>query len=226
MRNRVTSCARRVTNQVWHSDIALVYAAVVLALYLYRILVGGPAAGRMVSWASTNIHNLVSHPLNVLLVSPFVVEDGLELLSLPVLMVAYAVAQHRLGRAPTLVAIAIGHLLATLLVAPLLVSRITKGWLPRSLINADDVGFSYGLACVLGLLTCTIHGRRRWIYVAVLLAVMGHSAILGSPPVRLVTTTFTDVGHTIALLTGFCLAVLPGALARPNTTGKPVAPVP
>lgn len=192
----------------------------VLAVFVFvRVYDGGALRDSVIAAASTNLDNLQADTFTVLLYSAFVVEKATGLLLLPVLVIAFAVAQHRLGRLPLLVTITVGHLLATLFVAPLLVHGITEGFLPQSISHVTDVGFSYGLAAVTGLLACTVPGRwRRVGYVLVVVAAWSWVIILG--PVlhlHLFRPSFTDAGHTIALFTGLALSTLPGATASTTT---------
>lgn len=213
VQSRISAAVRRLLHQIRRSDIALGYAGIVLILFVGAHVFGQESFRHLVESSSTNLANLRTHPLYVLGASAFVVEDGMALLSLPLLVVSYAVAQHRLGRGPLLVAIVIGHLLATLFVAPLLAAGISQGWLPQAIATESDVGFSYGMACVFGLLSCTIRpGRRRQGYIAAILTWWGWPLLLA--PLHLGHPTFTDVGHVIAVLTGLALAVLPGAATR------------
>ncbi len=200
----------------WHlvvrSDVALGYAGVVLGMFAYMEVARGSAAQTLVAQASTNLENLQAHPLRVLTWSAFVVSGPAEMLLLPVLVVAYAVAQYHFGRAAVVVTVIIGHLLATLCVAVMLVTGIFHGVLQPTLRYATDVGFSYGLACVSGLLVVAVpRGRWRVLYGAALFVVWSWAILLGPPLLRLTSPTFTDVGHTLAVLTGLALSTLPGS---------------
>lgn len=221
---RFRSGAERLLRDALTSDIALGYAALVLGVFVFiRVYDGGALRDSVIAAASTNLDNLQADTFTVLLYSAFVVEKATGLLLLPVLVIAFAVAQHRLGRLPLLVTITVGHLLATLFVAPLLVHGITEGFLPQSIVHVTDVGFSYGLAAVTGLLACTIAGRwRRVGYVLLVIVAWSWVIILG--PVlhlHLFRPSFTDAGHTIALFTGLALSTLPGSLT--STKQPPVS---
>ena len=201
----VARAVRGVAALVARSDVALVYAAIVLAVFAWVEIAGDPT---IVANASTNLANLQSHPIQVLFSSAFVVSAPADLVALPGLVVVYALAQNQLGRAATLVTIAVGHVLASLCVAVLLVTGIFHGFLTPEIATVVDVGFSYGLACVMGVLRASVSRRYRAWYVAGLLALWSWPIVLGSPMLRLTTTSFTDVGHTLALLTGFGLSTL------------------
>jgi hypothetical protein len=69
-----------------------------------------------------------------------------------------------------------------------------------------------GLACVSGLLLVVVpRGRWRVLYVTGLLGAWSWAILLGPPLLHLTSPTFTDVGHTLALLTGLGLGTLPGS---------------
>jgi hypothetical protein len=104
------------------------------------------------------------------------------------------------------VAFAVGHIGATLLVAAGLTSAVEFGWLPAAVSRATDVGMSYGAAAVLGTLTCALPRRWRAGWVGWWLAV-GVTAVLMS-------REFTDVGHTVALVLGMVLSTRFGRPAR------------
>ena len=204
----VAQAARSLLALVVRSDIGLGYAAIVLAVFTWVEIAADPA---IVTHASTNLANLRSHPVEVLFSSAFVVSAPADLVALPVLVVVYALAQREFGRVATLVTITIGHVLATLCVAVLLATGIFHGFLEPSIETAVDVGFSYGLACVMGLLRARVSRRYQVAYAVGLLLLWSWPVLLGSPMLRLTTTTFTDAGHTLALLTGFGLSTLAGS---------------
>ena len=62
-----------------------------------------------------------------------------------------ALAELLWGSSALVVAFGVGHIGATLLVAPGLTAAIEQGWLPGSVTRATDVGMSYGAAAVLGI---------------------------------------------------------------------------
>jgi hypothetical protein len=199
--------ARLVATIVLRSDIALGYATIVVVVFAWVELTSDSS---LVAHASTNLVNLQSHPVQVLFSSAFFVSAPSDLAALPVLVVVYALAQQQLGRAATIVSIVIGHVLATLCVAVLLVTGIFHGFLRPSIATAVDVGFSYGLACVMGVLRASVPRRFQVAYVIALLALWSWPVVLGSPLLHLTGTSFTDAGHTLALLTGFGLSTLAG----------------
>lgn len=212
-RAQVRALARRAWRLVRGSDLALAYSVVVVAVALVLAVLPRDVHDRVVLQSSTNLANLRDHPFEVLLASAFVVSDVLGLWMVPFLALAYATAQRWLGRGPTVVAALVGHVGATLLVASVLVAGIRHGRLAASVAHEPDVGISYGLACVAGLITPRLPVSYRPWYVAGLVVFF-----VGPLVIR---PTFTDLGHTCALLLGFGLALLAArAASAAGTAGE------
>lgn len=191
------------------SDVAIVYGAAVVLIAVVLQLLPDSAHQDVVLKCSTNLANLREHPIYVLLVSAFVVSSLGGLWMVPWLVLSYAAAQRWLGRTATIFAALLGHVGATLFVAVLLTAGIWHGLVPRWLARAPDVGVSYGLACLAGLLVVRVPKPWRAYYLATV-------TIFFAAPL-LVRPTFTDVGHTTALVTGFGLALL---AARAAAAGR------
>jgi hypothetical protein len=179
-------------------DLAWTYAAVVLVVAI--VLHALPRTHTLVLDSSTNLDNLRHRPLLVLVVSAFVVAPLTGLWILVPLVVVFGAAQRRFGRAATAVVAVLGHVGATLLVAVLLAAGITAGRLDPAVAGAEDVGVSYGLAAVAGVLVVRLPPRRRPWYVAGLL-------VLTAGPL-LLDPDFSGVGHVVAVLIGLALAVV------------------
>jgi hypothetical protein len=181
------------------TDLAWAYAAVVVVVAVVARALPGTSE-ELVLDTSTNLDNLRQTPVLVLVASAFVVSPLWGLWILVPLVVAFGAAQRWLGRAATLIVAILGHVGATLFVAVLLAAGIDRGWLDPALAREPDVGVSYGLAAVAGLLTAQIpDGRRRWYVLALLVVAAGPLAV---------RPTFTYVGHSIAVLLGLALAVM------------------
>jgi len=188
------------------ADLAIAYA-VVLVVVAVVIGVQPVAEGRrLVLESSTNLENLRIAPLVVLFVSAFVTSSLTGLWIVAPVLWAYAVAQRWLGRGPTILVAAFGHVFATLAVAVLLASGIAHHQLDRDLAREPDVGASYGLAAVVGVLTLRLPPRRRrW----VVLAGTGVGLVAA-----LVSETFTDAGHLIAWGIGLAMGQVGLAIGR------------
>jgi peptidoglycan/LPS O-acetylase OafA/YrhL len=106
------------------------------------------------------------------------------------------------------VVVAVAHIGATLISQQAVLMGIRDNRLPRSLAHTVDIGVSYGLAGVIGVLTYFLP-RRPWplrrLYAAAALGFFGYPLLSGD-------RTFTDLGHFSAVLIGFaCYALTPQA---------------
>jgi len=181
-------------------DVGLVYASVVSALAL--AMAGLPEEVRrdLVLRCSTNLANLQQHPAFVLSTSAFVVSSAAALWQMPFLVAIYSIAQRWVGRTATILVAALGHVVATLLVAAVLAAELARGRLGQGIAHVPDVGISYGAACLAAFVVSRVPRRLRPVYVA---GLVGYFAgpLLFAP-------TFTDLGHTAAIVLGFGLALL------------------
>ena len=187
---------------------AWVYAAIVLVVAIVVEAAPGTTSEELVLDSSTNLDNLRHTPLLVLGASAFVVSPLSGLWILAPLVVTFAAAQRWLGRVATVIVAVLGHVGATLFVAVLLAVGIEDRRLSPALARAQDVGVSYVVAAVAGLLVARVPRRLRPWYVAGLLVITVVPLLLDAD--------FTDVGHLTAVLLGFALAVLVsrGAVAQ------------
>ncbi len=183
--------------------ITAAYAAVLVAVSLWLTALGQHTREAVVSRMSTNVHNLSHGRISTLVGSAFVDAGDDVYAWLPGLVGLLALGELIWRGRGLVLAFAVGHVGATLIVAAGLVVAIKAGWLPFSLAHATDVGTSYGAVCVLGALTASIPSRWRaawagwWLGIAV-------TAAAGAD--------FTAVGHVLALLLGIGLSFrLPAA---------------
>lgn len=196
------------------ADVGWTYAAVVVVVAVVLRVLPGTTTRDLVLDSSTNLDNLRETPLLVLGASAFVVAPLSGLWILVPLVAVFGAAQRWLGRAATVIAAALGHVGVTLFVAVLLAAGIDDGRLSPTLAGAEDVGVSYAVATLAGLLVGRVPRRPRpWYALGLLVLVVG--ALVIGPD-------FTDVGHLTAVLLGFALAVL---VAAGRARGRP-APTP
>ena len=174
------------------------YAVVVTCVTVALDGLGPQVQDWVVRHVSTNLHNLSHGHLGTLVYSAFVIDAGPIYVWLPGLVCLLAVAEMIWGSARLVVAFAVGHVGATLLVAAGLTAAVELNWLAGSVSRATDVGMSYGAAAVLGSLTAAIPQRWRpaWI---------GWFAAAGVAVVA-VGRDFTDVGHAVALALGIVMS--------------------
>ena len=195
--------------------VTVAYAVILTGVSSVLVALGPRVQNRVISHASTNLHNLSHGHLGTLFVSAFVIEAGPIYVWLPGLMCLMALAELMWRSRRLVVAFAIGHIGATLLVAVGLTAAVELGWLSTDVTRATDVGMSYGASAVLGALSAAIPSRLRpaWIgwWIAVAAAVVA------------VNRDFTDVGHGMALVLGVLASTRFGHAARwtPTPIGMP-----
>jgi len=166
----------------------------------------------LVKGASTNLHNMTWHPVYVLLVSPFWVQSVRWIVPVALLTVAVmGPAERVLGTRTTLLIFAAGHVGATLVTVGAIDVGVSRGWLPHSLAFAADVGPSYGLAALAGVLTFRLRpGLVRRIGLTMLMVALGVAAVVGAD--------FTDAGHLAAAVLGLVIASRLTGVQRHATT--------
>ena len=158
---------------------------------------------------STNLIELSAHPVRVLVLSALWIESPSGFaIYFAFYELVHAPAERWLGTARWLVVVAVAHIGATLISQQAVLMGIRDNRLPRSLAHTVDIGVSYGLAGVIGVLTYFLPRRPwplRWLYAAAALGFFGYPLLSGD-------RTFTDLGHLSAVLIGFaCYALTPAA---------------
>ena len=178
--------------------VTLMYAAALAAVAFAMVYVGPRIQAEVVRYASTNLHNLEQGRIGTLIGSAFVNEAGPIYLWLPGLVALLALGELLWESRRLVVAFAVGHIGATLIVAAGLAAAIAAGVLSRSVAEAADVGMSYGAIAVLGTFTAAIPHRWRAAWAGWWLAVATASTVLSGGE-------FTNVGHAIALVLGMLI---------------------
>jgi hypothetical protein len=178
--------------------VTVAYAVIVTCVTVALYALGPQVQDRVIGHVSTNLHNLSRGHFGTLLDSAFVIDAGPIYVWLPGLVCLLALAELMWGSVRLMVAFAVGHIGATLLVAAGLTAAVELSWMPVSVSRATDVGMSYGATAVLGLLTTALPRRWRPAWIGWLLA-----AGVG---VVAVGRDFTDVGHAVALALGMLVS--------------------
>jgi hypothetical protein len=178
--------------------VTVAYAVIVTCVTVALYALGPLVQDRVISHVSTNLHNLSHGHVGTLLDSAFVIDAGPIYVWLPGLVCLLGLAELMWGSVRLVVAFAVGHVGATLLVAAGLTAAVELGWLPVSVSRATDVGMSYGAAAVLGSLTTAIPQRWRPAWIGWLLAAGVAVVAIGRD--------FTDVGHAVALALGMLVS--------------------
>jgi hypothetical protein len=171
-------------------------------------------SNRLLLEQSTNLHHLAHDPIRVLIGSAMWLSTGWELLVWAALFpFVLAPVERRLGSGRTTLVFAAGHLGATLLTAAGLWVALRIDLVEKSVINARDVGPSYGFFAVAALMTAFVERRLRTFYVAGLVILLVVTLA--------VSQSFTDVGHLLALLIGFaCLPLTRGTQSPCSPVGE------
>jgi hypothetical protein len=156
---------------------------------------------------STNLVELHRHPVRVLVASAFWTEPPSGFFFYALLFeLVHATAERWLGTARWLLVAATAHIGATLVSQKAVFFDIRDDRLPRSLAHTIDIGVSYGLAGVVGVLAYRVPRPWRWGYLAVVLPFFGYPVFNDG--------SFTDLGHFSAVLIGLCCyAVTPPTAA-------------
>ena len=193
-------------------DVGWGYAIVVLVVQLVLAVLPSQIHDRVVLDSSTNLANLHQYPPLVLGASAFVVDSPWDLWLLPLLVAAYGAVQRWLGRTATLIMGVLSHVGATVFVATMLTARISRGEASLTVATSADVGVSYGIAGLLGLLAARVPRRWRYAYLGVISATLV-AALLAS-------RTFTNLGHLTAWALGLAVAWIAAKAQRMASTAR------
>jgi hypothetical protein len=143
---------------------------------------------------STNLHHLASDPIRVLIQSLLWIDGKYWWPYLIVFTLFLAPAERWLGQLRWLL-VGLGcHVGATYLSEGYLYWRIQEALSSPRLIDARDIGVSYFVVGIVGVLTYHIPRRWRWPYLVAALVVFG--------AVLVVKRDFTNLGHFSALVLG------------------------
>jgi rhomboid family protein len=155
---------------------------------------------------STNLHELSHDPVRVLISSALWLDGGHWWPYFILYNVFHVPAERWLGTLRWFAVAALCHVGATYISQSVVYFEIRHGSAPPSDAFIPDIGVSYALAGIEGVLTYLVAAPWRYLYVAVLIVYYGDALISGR--------TFTDVGHFTALLLG--LACYPLTGSRPG----------
>ncbi|WP_424809603.1 rhomboid-like protein [Rhodococcus sp. 27YEA15] len=162
---------------------------------------------RFLGKRSTNLHHLSEDPFRVLISSAFWLEGGGWPLYFVLFTIFHATAERWLGTIRWLGVVVLAHVGATYVSEGVLYEGIRHGYVNQAAVNTLDVGVSYALAGVMGVLAYRIVTPWRYVYLAALALVYGVPLI--------VSTDFTAVGHVSAVLIGLCCHRLTRSRAAP-----------
>jgi hypothetical protein len=178
--------------------VTFAFGAALAAVAFALLHFGSKVEAHVIRNASTNLHNLGQGRIGTLISSAFVNPVDSIQIWLPGVVAVLALGELLWHSRRLLVAFAVGHIGATLLVAGGLAAAVSVGLQSRSIADVADVGMSYGSVAVLGTFTAAIPQRWRAAWIGWWLAVACGSAVVSGGD-------FTAVGHAVALLLGMAL---------------------
>ncbi len=171
------------------SGFAVVLLGTTIAL---RHLVSDDQA--VLHWASTNIDNLATRPLRVIVTSALFLPGEFWLPYAAAIGLTMAPLERRYGPLRTLAVFLSGHVLATLITEGGVAAGIAAGMLPVSEAGQLDVGVSYGIWTSAGAALLLV--PRRW-----RLPVGVGTALAVLVPL-LLDPDMTTIGHTLCFAIG------------------------
>lgn len=157
---------------------------------------------------STNLHHLAANPVRVLITSLFWIDGYIFWPYLLVFCIFLAPAERRLGALRFLAVGLTAHVLATYISEGYLYWQIQEAMISPRYLNARDVGVSYFLVGVIGVLTYFVARPWRWLH-------LGAALVWFAVPV-VAHHKFTAVGHLVALLIGLALYPVTRGRADPQ----------
>lgn len=194
----VVSAFSAVLARLGRVRVTLLYAAALTAVAVGVAHLRPQVQQSLMRHVSTNLHNLGEGKVGTLVSSAFVNEAGPVYIWLPGLVALLALGELLWESRRLMVTFVVGHVGATLLVAAGITAALMAGWVSHSIVNATDVGMSYGAVAVLGSFTAAIPRRWRAGWAGGWLAVAFGSAVLSGGD-------FTNVGHAVALVLGMAV---------------------
>ena len=160
---------------------------------------------------STNIRHLATDPLDALFSSLLWIDGRYWTPYLLLFTLFLAPAEHWLGQIRWITVGLTAHVGATYISEGLLYLEIQYHQAPQKLVHATDIGVSYFMVGLIGVLAYHVATPWRWGYLAVLIAAFAVPLIIDA--------NFTALGHFSAIFIG--LLFYPVARSR---GGPPVNP--
>ncbi len=145
---------------------------------------------------STNLFQLTHHPLHALVLSALWTQASALWGYLVLFTLIHAPVERWLGSWRWLAVVVFAHVGATFLAEAVVWLAIRAGVDEQSMQYTLDIGVSYGLAGVAGVLTYRLRSPWRETYLVLAVLYLGGRVA--------VFHTFTDIGHLAALGLGLC----------------------
>lgn len=170
------------------------WLGVLLATTLIQHTLTGPRLREVLQQGSTNLHHLAANPEDVLLASLLWIDGYYWWPYAIAFCLILAPAERWLGQLRWLAVGLLAHLIATYVSEGFLYLQIQQAVASPRLLDARDVGVSYFVGGIAGVLTYRIVRPWRWLYLLV-----GGLAV--GVPLAL-NLDFTTLGHACAVLVG------------------------
>lgn len=209
------SRAGRIRRRLWTefrgSPLTYVWLVILLVTTVVQHVLTPRELDHVLGARSTNLHHLAADPLRVLCTSLFWIDGAYWFPYLVFFLLIHRPAERWLGSVRWFLVGFGGHVIATYLSQGLLAIAIRTGDSRATMVNVLDVGVSYFLATIAGILLYRIAFPWRWVYLAALVVVFVTPLFADR--------TFVAIGHAVAMLVG--LVAYPVARARHTAPWAP-----
>ena len=165
--------------------------------------VDAPTTTRILRHESTNLLQMTRDAPRVLVLSAFLLDNGRLVVEAAMFTLVLAPVERWIGTYRWLATFAAGHVGATLATTVGIWLQVRQG-AGRSLVYPIDVGVSYGVAAIAGVLVYRLRRPLAMAWLALVALDIGRAVIS--------TGTFTDWGHLVAFGIGLAM----GPLVRPD----------
>lgn len=211
----MTARLRGVGFAVWHfvsgAPVTYAWLLVLAVTTVIQNRLPGRQLHAVLLHRSTNLHELGTDPLRVLF-SSLLWLDGQNLEPYLLLFTLFlAPAEHWLGQLRWLTVGLTSHILATYVSEGILYYFIEEHDAAERLVHARDIGVSYFLVGVMGVLAYHIARPWRWGYLGALFVIFGFPLFTMGRELN-----FTAIGHFSSLLIGLCFYSMARAMKTPQ----------
>jgi hypothetical protein len=156
---------------------------------------------------STNLHELSTDPIRVLITSALYIDGGGMWIYYILYNIFHVPVERRLGTVRWLAVVIAAHVGATYLSEGAVYWEVRHGYLPRSAIFTLDIGVSYALAGVEAVAAYLIVAPWSYGYAGALILYYGYHLVAGN--------SFTDLGHFSSIMIGFaCFPLTKGCAEK------------
>jgi len=198
-------------NYVRTAPLTYSWLTLLLVTTIFQHLITPQQLSAVLVHRSTNLHHLATDPIRVLFSSLFWIDGYFWLPYLVLFSVFVAPAERWLGGLRWGIVGLTAHVGATYLSEGALALAIQHGLAREEMVNAKDIGVSYFLAGIVGVLTYHIARPWRWGYLVAILIVFCTGLVI--------YPSFTSTGHFCSMLLG--LAFYPLTRARDGPPWNP-----